>query len=222
MAITTEQIITAISLLGAILAWIAKIRWSKEYKNAKDEIIKSKDSLITQLNESIKFYKDMTPMKIKEYFDSVKLQMEEYNQLLLEQLENAENEIREKENKINDFLKNETEKKVEITKLNTEKKKIKIKVKALEEELHEIKFGEFDLPELSKIDSEQFELLEDSARKLGEQLANFEKKKDIKKLGDKIKENMLSFNWQNRIDAWNEVDRQCCNRESQSMSTAQK
>lgn len=97
MKITTEQIITLVSLIGAILAWIAKIRWSNEYKIAKDEIIKSKDSLITQLKETVQFYKDMTPMKIKEYFDTVKKQLEDYNLLLSEQLESAKKEIAEME-----------------------------------------------------------------------------------------------------------------------------
>lgn len=34
------------SAIAAILAWIAKIRWSDEYSKAKDETIKSKDTLI--------------------------------------------------------------------------------------------------------------------------------------------------------------------------------
>ena len=63
MNITFEQIITVLSLLAALLAWFSKIRWSKEYRLAKDEIIKSKEAQIIELSNRISLYKDMTPMK---------------------------------------------------------------------------------------------------------------------------------------------------------------
>ncbi len=37
-----QTIITTGSLAAAILAWVAKLRWSREFEKAKDETIKTK------------------------------------------------------------------------------------------------------------------------------------------------------------------------------------
>ena len=58
-----------LSALSAVLAWIAKLRWSKEYSEAKE-------AQIQQLNSQIKLLQDMTPMKVEQYFHSVKRQLE--------------------------------------------------------------------------------------------------------------------------------------------------
>jgi hypothetical protein len=68
----------AASAIAAILAWIAKILWSREYASAKDETIKAKDAQIQLLEREIVSLKEMTPMKIREYFLSVREQLEEY------------------------------------------------------------------------------------------------------------------------------------------------
>ena len=39
-----QPTITILSLVGGILAWVAKIRWSKEYSAAKDETIRAKEA----------------------------------------------------------------------------------------------------------------------------------------------------------------------------------
>jgi len=82
--------ITILSLVAAILAWVSKLKWSKEYSRAKDEIIRLKDAEIEQL-------KELNPIKIREYFQSVKTQLEEYNDRLQCQLAIAEERIEELE-----------------------------------------------------------------------------------------------------------------------------
>jgi len=82
-----SAIITIGSLIAAILAWVAKLKWSKEFEKAKDETIKAKEAQITALEREVKSLQDMTPMKLREYFDSVKLQLEEYNEELQKQLD---------------------------------------------------------------------------------------------------------------------------------------
>ncbi|MCH7754041.1 hypothetical protein IH970_02795 [candidate division KSB1 bacterium] len=81
------------SSIAAILAWIAKLLWSKEYIAAKDEVIKAKDAQIEVLNQQIEGLKELTPMKIREYFLSVKLQLEEYNDHLKGQLKDSKKKL---------------------------------------------------------------------------------------------------------------------------------
>ena len=52
-----QIIITILSLLAAIFAWIAKIKWCNEYKEAKE-------SQIELLKEKVEFFKDLSPMKL--------------------------------------------------------------------------------------------------------------------------------------------------------------
>jgi hypothetical protein len=87
-----QTLITLGSLAAAILAWIAKLRWSREFEKAKNETIKVKDARIAALEREVKSLQDMTPMKLREYFHSVKEQLEEYNEDLKKQLEQAKEE----------------------------------------------------------------------------------------------------------------------------------
>lgn len=64
------------SAVAAVLAWAAKLRWSKEYAAAKDEVIRAKDAQIELLRNGIENLRSLTPMKIREYFLSVKKQLE--------------------------------------------------------------------------------------------------------------------------------------------------
>ncbi len=93
------------SLLVATLAWVAKIRWSKEFISAKDEILKSKDEQIKILEREIASLREMTPMKLREYFLSVKQQLEEYNAALQLSLQELKEELEEKRIQIEDFEK---------------------------------------------------------------------------------------------------------------------
>lgn len=80
---------TLLATMAAILAWVAKLRWSKEYAAAKDETIKAKEAqlvaLQAQTEETIKtkdahlqiltgqleHLKYLTPMKLQEYVKSI-------------------------------------------------------------------------------------------------------------------------------------------------------
>lgn len=86
-----QIIVILLSLLAAILAWAAKIIWSRQYSKAKDERIKA-------LNKQIELLKEFSPIKIREYFLSVKEQLEEYNEHLKEKLKKANIKIDEHEN----------------------------------------------------------------------------------------------------------------------------
>lgn len=97
--------ITALaSAVAAILAWVAKLRWAKEYSAAKDETIKAKDAQIETLKNEIQNLRELTPMKLREYFLSVKEQLEEYNDKLQEELKTAYVEIEKKDSEIRHLL----------------------------------------------------------------------------------------------------------------------
>ncbi len=49
-----QSITTILALVAAILAWAAKLWWSKEYKEAKE-------AQIASLKEQLEQYKDITP-----------------------------------------------------------------------------------------------------------------------------------------------------------------
>ncbi len=81
------------SALATILAWVAKLWWSKEYAAAKDETIRAKDAQIAALEAQLDTFRELTPMKIREYFVSVKDQLEEYNDMLKKQVEEKDRQI---------------------------------------------------------------------------------------------------------------------------------
>jgi chromosome segregation ATPase len=69
---------TIASAAAAALAWVAKLRWSREYAAAKDETIRAKEAQIEGLRQQVAALQDLTPMKLREYFLSTKTQLEEY------------------------------------------------------------------------------------------------------------------------------------------------
>ncbi len=71
---TSAELITAIqagSVLVAgivsVLAWIAKIRWSREFAAAKDETIKSKDAEIQVWKDHVEVLRSLNPPTLVEY-----------------------------------------------------------------------------------------------------------------------------------------------------------
>jgi response regulator RpfG family c-di-GMP phosphodiesterase len=85
------------STVAAVLAWVAKLRWSKEFAAAKDEVIRAKESQIESLKNEIQILQDLSPVKVREYFVSVKTQLEEYIDLQKTQIKNAETELFQKD-----------------------------------------------------------------------------------------------------------------------------
>jgi chromosome segregation ATPase len=189
-----NEIITVISLLAAVLAWLAKLRWSKEYSQAKDEIIRSKDAQIELLKQQIQNLMELNPVKLKEYFNTVKEQLEKYNDLLKEQLEVAKKEIEQKQQAINELLSKKEENEETVFKLNKEKEKLENNVKNLEDELidiqSEIMNNEIKVDQIPDIDSQRFRGLISTSNLLGNQLSNFTKMREMDILSESIKEKL--------------------------------
>ena len=185
------------SAIAAMLAWIAKIRWSDEYSKAKDETIKAKDTLIQVkdaqlqtlitnkdetikakeeqikvLEREVKSLNELTPMKIREYFLSVREQMEEYNTLLKTQLDDAYKELSLRKVEIAELLDKGEKSASEIDKLEKERQHIAEAAATLEKQLTELQQKSNSEKELfaiiPKIDAAIYESIGISFKKLNE------------------------------------------------------
>jgi hypothetical protein len=129
----------AASALSAVLAWIAKIRWSKEFATAKDEIIRSKDAQIALLEREIQGLRELTPMKIREYFLSVRQQLEEYNETLKADLDKARDEIKCRNNELSELMRLGGDQAEKIQLLEEERDRLKEATEKLERSLYDYK-----------------------------------------------------------------------------------
>lgn len=93
--------ITFLSLISSIIAWIAKLQWSKEYKEAKE-------AQITTLREKVNHLKELSSSEMIEYFKESKKYYEESlkeaNQKLV---------IERRKNREGNYSKEEYEEKIE-------------------------------------------------------------------------------------------------------------
>lgn len=160
-----QPAITILSLLGGILAWVAKIRWSKEYSIAKDETIKAKEAQMQAIERELQFYKELTPMKFKEYLSSSR-------EVYEDQINGLENELKTAHEKIQDLQKGD------------EKEKIKSEIDTLTTQLQFIKHQqEFSLKKQiqSKIDEAEYlykNTMEELEFERSSQIDEFTRKRD--------------------------------------------
>lgn len=96
-------LLSIISTIAAILAWVAKIRWSSEYTAAKDEIVKAKEAQIDSLKNEIRFLQEINSPKIHEYYSSVKSELEDFIDIKDRELEIAQDELQQKEDQIKEM-----------------------------------------------------------------------------------------------------------------------
>lgn len=113
-----QLLVTLASAVAAILAWVAKLRWSEEYAKAKDETIrakgaqiellerqvienaKEKDAQIEALKQRIEGLHELNSPKIREHYLSMKEQLEEHIHQLETDITSRKREIEEKEKEI--------------------------------------------------------------------------------------------------------------------------
>ena len=88
-----------LSALGTILAWVAKLRWSQEFADAKNAALEAKDAELrareaqTQsLKLEIDNLRQLSSPKVREYFLSTKQQLEEFNEVLQKELHETRTE----------------------------------------------------------------------------------------------------------------------------------
>ena len=103
-----SSIIAILSLITGLFAWVAKIRWSNEFRE-------SKEAQIQALEQQVQTYKDFTADKIKSIFVSTKEFLEnrviELEKKLIEEKEHRgeliESEIHKRKQKKIDLIKDE-------------------------------------------------------------------------------------------------------------------
>lgn len=127
-------VITLLSIVAAILAWAAKLRWSKEYREAQDKIVEAKDAQIEVLREQIKGLREMTPAKLVEYRQLMQMELEAYNDRLLDQVSIAESVIGEKDGKLSEMQARESTDAAAIAQLVSEKEELEGAVQELRDQ----------------------------------------------------------------------------------------
>ncbi len=86
-----------ISSTAAVLAWIAKLKWSKEFSDAKNAEIKAKEAQIENLKIELDYlHKLYNTTKLRESYLSMIKQYEEYIEHLKAELSKARTEVSNK------------------------------------------------------------------------------------------------------------------------------
>lgn len=68
--------ITILALIASLLAWVAKIKWSNEFKAAKEAEIKAKTAQMEAIREKAEFYESIISKKLIEYSKSTIAELE--------------------------------------------------------------------------------------------------------------------------------------------------
>lgn len=108
-----QPVVTILALVNGALAWVAKIKWSKEYAKARDAeiaaknaVIEAKETQIAGLLQQIELIKDFNPAKIREYYLASQAAYEENIKKLDSQIQALRADIEDKEKQI-DHLQSE-------------------------------------------------------------------------------------------------------------------
>lgn len=83
-----------LAAVAAILAWAAKLRWSSEFKAAKDETIAAKEAHIKRLESEVDMLRHQDPIKLREHYLSIKGQHEELITDLQKDIQQTREELR--------------------------------------------------------------------------------------------------------------------------------
>lgn len=172
---------TILSSIAAIFAWIAKIMWSNEYREATQQIINSKDSEIDHLKNHILRLENLSPMVVEEYYKTNLKQMESILSTVQGQLEVANGELSSHKDEI-DILKSQEESYQEEI---TQKSKLIItkeeRIKKLQNDYEDLKklvdsrtIGFGVSPLFNYVDNQEslFQRISASSTDLGEVMAN--------------------------------------------------
>lgn len=92
--------ITGLSIIASILAWVAKLRWSSEFREAKKAQIESIQEQIKVLKERNETLKELTSEKIMGHYKSTKEGLESLNNKILEEKNELQSKVDEMEAEI--------------------------------------------------------------------------------------------------------------------------
>ncbi len=92
--------ITGLSVLASILAWVAKLKWSSEYREAKKAQFDSIQEQVRVLKERNETLKELTSEKIMTLYRNTKEGLETLNNQILEEKIDLQNKVDEMETEI--------------------------------------------------------------------------------------------------------------------------
>lgn len=105
--------ITGLSISASIVAWIAKIKWSKEFRLAKEAEMLALKEQLNILKEKNDLIKEFSSDKIMTLYKSTKEGLEIMNDSIIKEKENLEIKIKELETEI-ERLKKENENSIRL------------------------------------------------------------------------------------------------------------
>lgn len=82
-------VIVAASSVAAILAWVAKLRWAQEYRDATDRLLQAKDAEISAVRSQFQVLEAASSAKVLEIFRNTKQVLEEHIDNLQAELHKA-------------------------------------------------------------------------------------------------------------------------------------
>jgi DNA repair exonuclease SbcCD ATPase subunit len=114
-------ILTALlNAISSIVAWISRIKWSKEYSQAKDERLKAKDDTIQYLERRIVDLQELTPQKIQDHYKNVESELKKVIDELQNEIGNHKKEIEKKQELIDNLEKEKASQSEEILVFQTD------------------------------------------------------------------------------------------------------
>jgi hypothetical protein len=148
-----QPIITILSLIVAVVVGVNKIRWSKEYTDAKNETIKAKeawiqakdtviqakDAHIQVVEREVVSLKEFSSEKLREHFLNIKVSLEECIDTLQKQLEQSQSDIATKDREITELSAAGTRFQSDIDRVSAEKIDLELKVGNWEDQVTKLK-----------------------------------------------------------------------------------
>lgn len=93
-------IVTILSLVASIFAWVSKIMWSRQYKAAKESQIDSLNETVNLLKLRNDSLKDFTSDKIMQLYKATKEGLEKFNDKVILEKESLQTQVEELNSKI--------------------------------------------------------------------------------------------------------------------------
>lgn len=140
-----------LSLIASILAWIAKLTWAKEYKDATKQLLDAKDSENKVLKERISFLNDLSSEKIKAIAIANKEMLEEEIDKLKDKLGQLNSINEQKEKEIKALKDSNVTESIKLKILEKEKNDNLIEVNRIENKIQQIYYTPQYLFDFNKI-----------------------------------------------------------------------
>lgn len=119
------------SAAASVLAWIAKIRWAGEYRQAKEELLRTKDAQVAMLEREVALLRERDPVQLRNWYVDIKKQMEAVIDQLRSDLHAANEELERTNAEIAHLAQIGASKELEIAALREERERLERRVHRL-------------------------------------------------------------------------------------------